>query len=118
MTNHFWGKYAEFLARCLFRAKGYSILETNYVTGKGTHAGEIDFIARKHTQLVFVEVKKRKNLDDAAYAIKEKQQERIVKGAEAFLKKHPFCQNDEMRFDVVLVELPFKIKHIKNAWQF
>ena len=52
MNHNFLGKYAEFLAKCLFVAKGYSILSSNYVTGKGTHAGEIDFVAKKKNLIV------------------------------------------------------------------
>ncbi|MDD4556049.1 MAG: YraN family protein [Alphaproteobacteria bacterium] len=116
MTNNFSGKYAEFLARLLFRFKGFSILQKNYKTGKGTHAGEIDFIAKKGKLIVFVEVKKRKTLEDASYAIKEAQQQRITNGAKAFLKHNPCYQNCDCRFDAVLVKLPLSIKHLKNAW--
>ena len=117
MNHNFLGKYAEFLAKCLFVAKGYSILSSNYVTGKGPHAGEIDFVAKKKNLIVFVEVKKRKTIELASYAIKETQKQRIINGANAFLKKHPAYQEYDCRFDAVLVELPFKIEHIKNAWQ-
>lgn len=116
MKNNTSGHLAEFMARCLFRLKGYRILAANYVTGKGTHAGEIDFIAKRGKTIVFVEVKKRQSLENAAYAISEHQQQRIVNAAQAFLKKHPFYQNYNMRFDAVLVKLPFKIYHLPNAW--
>lgn len=117
MNHNFLGKYAEFLACCLFVAKGYSILSTNYITGRGTHAGEIDFIAKKKNLIVFVEVKKRKSLEDASYAITEHQKQRITNGAKAFLKRHPAYEGYDCRFDAVLVKLPFKIEHLKNAWE-
>ena len=57
MNNNNSGKLAEFLARMLMRCKGYRIICGNYVTGKGTRAGEIDFIARRGKTIAFVEVK-------------------------------------------------------------
>lgn len=116
MNNYHSGHWAEFLARNLFRLKGYRILASNYITGKGTNAGEVDFVARKGKTLVFVEVKKRSTLEKAAYALSELQKQRIRKGAEAFLKKHPqYCSHD-IRFDAVLVKLPCSILHLKNAF--
>lgn len=116
MNNNNSGKLAEFLARMLMRCKGYRIICGNYVTGKGTHAGEIDFIARRGKTIAFVEVKKRQNLEKAAYAISEQQKRRIINGAQAFLTKHPQYAGYDMRFDAVLVKLPFSLKHIPNAW--
>lgn len=116
MNNYHSGHWAEFLARNLFRLKGYRIVAANYITGKGTLAGELDFVARKGKTLVFVEVKKRSSLENAAYAISEMQKIRIRKGAEAFLKKHPQFYAFDIRFDVVLVKLPFSFLHLKNAF--
>ena len=50
MNNNLSGKISELLARSMFRLKGYKILAKNYVTGKGTHAGEVDFIANYSIQ--------------------------------------------------------------------
>lgn len=116
MNHNQSGHMAEFIARSLFRLKGYRIIAQNYITGKGTFAGEVDFIARKGKKIVFVEVKKRADLETAAYAISEKQKQRISNAAKAFLKKNPHYQNYDIRFDAVLVELPLKIQHIPNAW--
>ena len=110
------GKLAEFLARLWLRCHGYRILAANYRTGRGTHAGEIDIIALRRNTIIFVEVKKRSGLDKAAYAIRPAQQQRIIRGAEAFLQKHPAYQNCDIRFDAVLVSFPLWIRHIKNAW--
>lgn len=112
------GKLAEFFARNLFRAKGYKVVAANYVTGRGTGAGEVDFIAVKKNLIVFVEVKKRKTLEDAAHAILPAQQKRIWNGAVAFLQKNPNYQNFDTRFDVVLVSSPLKYYHLEDAWRF
>lgn len=114
--NH-GGKFAEFLARFYMRLKGYKIVATNVKVGRGTTAGEVDFVALKGHTLVFVEVKKRQNLDVARYAILPQQQKRIVTAAKVFLQNNRQYQNYDVRFDAVLVKLPFTIEHIRNAWQ-
>ena len=97
------GHWAEFLARLLFRLKGYRIVAVNYVTGRGTNAGEVDFVACRQNVIVFVEVKQRSSLEKAAYAVKPRQQRRIWRAAEAFLQKHPQYAAFDVRFDAVTV---------------
>lgn len=110
------GRRAEFLARWFYRFHGYRILHKNYVTGRGTTAGEVDFIACRGKTLVFVEVKERQNIENAVYAIKARQQQRIVNAAQYFLQSHPRYQGYAVRFDAVFASLPFKIKVVHNAW--
>jgi len=110
------GRLAELLARMYLRLQGYSIVSKNHITGRGTKAGELDIIAKRGHTIAFVEVKKRKTLEDASYAISENQKQRIRRGSEAFLQKHPEYQNCDIRYDAILVKLPFTIKHIKSAW--
>ncbi|MDR1693708.1 MAG: YraN family protein [Lactobacillaceae bacterium] len=117
MNNNKSGRYSEFLARTLLFLKGYKILVCNFKTGNGTHAGEIDFIAQKGRTIVFVEVKKRKNIDTAAYSISDNQKHRIINGAKSFLKRNSRYENYDKRFDAILVMFPFYIKHIQNAWE-
>lgn len=116
MNSYTKGKIAEFLARMYMRLHGFSIVEQNYVSGRGTTAGEIDFIAKRGKLLVFAEVKQRSSLDNAAYAIKPMQQQRLIRGAKNFLKNHPQYAGYDIRFDAVLVTLPFSIRRISNAW--
>lgn len=116
MKNNQSGIWAEFLARTLFFFKGYRIVAKNYVTGKGTTAGEIDFIAKKSKTIIFVEVKKRKTIENASYAISTTQQQRIINGAKSFIAKNQKYKDFDLRFDAVLVKLPCKIVHIKSAW--
>ena len=116
MNNYTRGKYAEFLARCYMRLHGFGIVAKNYVSGRGTTAGEIDFIAKRGNLLVFVEVKQRTTLDNAAYAISRTQQHRLIRGVKNFIKNHLQYRNCDLRFDAVLIKLPFSIRHIENAW--
>ena len=115
--RHNHGFWAEFLARTLFRLKGYKIIAQNYVSKeRKAGAGEIDFIALKHNTIVFVEVKKRQNIEKALYAIMPRQQQRIINGAKVFLQKHQQYDNYDMRFDAVLVYFPLHIKHLENVF--
>lgn len=116
MNNKQGGKLAEFMAMIYLLCKGYLPIAKNYVTGRGTHAGEVDLIVKKGRMIVFVEVKKRGDLERAAYAITEKQKQRIIRGAEVFLKKHPRYDDCAVRFDAVLVEFPLNIRHLPHAW--
>ena len=60
-------------------------------------------MARRRGTLVFVEVKARERLDDAAEAVIVRQQRRIIAAAQAWLASHPDDVNCDIRFDVVLV---------------
>lgn len=53
------GSLGEELGCRYLRDKGYKILETNYCNVYGKRLGEVDIIARKGEELVFVEVKSR-----------------------------------------------------------
>lgn len=116
MSNDKSGKIAEFAARMFLRLKGYRVVAKNFKAGNNMNIGEVDFVAQKHNCLVFVEVKKRSCLEKAAYAVSRKQQLRIIRGAEFFLKTHKKYRFYDIRFDVVLIAFPLKIKHLKNAW--
>ena len=78
--------------------------------------GEIDIVARRRGTLVFVEVKARDRLDEAAEAVTARQKNRIIAAAQAWLSRHPEEVLSPMRFDVVLVA-PGKIpRHIAGAF--
>lgn len=53
------GSLGEELGCRYLRQKGYKILETNYCNASGRRLGEIDIVAEKGKELVFVEVKTR-----------------------------------------------------------
>ncbi len=64
--------------------------------------------------LVFIEVKARKSMIDAAYAVAPRQQARLLEAAEALLAWHPDWMRPNMRFDVALV-CGGRIAHIEDA---
>lgn len=116
MTNKLNGRFGELAACWYMRLHGYRIVCRNQVIGRGTTAGELDFVACKDKVLVFVEVKERKNIEHAMVAISKQQQKRIVMAAQVFLQRNPQYRDFDIRFDAVFVKLPFTIVHIKNAW--
>ena len=106
------GLSAESRAAAFLIAKGYRIVARRWKSP----VGEIDIIARRRSLLVFVEVKARERLDDAAEAVIARQQRRIVAAAEAWLATHPDDINSDMRFDVVLVAPKSIPRHIMAAF--
>lgn len=106
------GLSAESRAAAYLVAKGYRIMARRFRSG----VGEIDIIARRRNTIVFVEVKARANLDDAAYAVTAHQQARIVAAAEAWIAAHPQHAQSEFRFDAMLVA-PGKLpRHLTAAF--
>ena len=93
-----FGLSAESRAAAYLIAKGYRI------------------VARRRKTLVFVEVKARERLDDAAEAVIFRQQRRIIAAAEAWLAGHPDDITSEIRFDVVLVAPKSLPRHIMAAF--
>ncbi len=67
-----------------------------------TPVGEIDLVALRDKRLAFVEVKRRKTQDDAAWTLPTRQRRRIVRAAQYWLASHPEFAGYDMRFDVVL----------------
>jgi putative endonuclease len=106
------GLSAESRAAMLLIAKAYRILARRWKTP----FGEVDIVARRRRDLVFVEVKARATLDDAAEAVTERSKRRIVGAAEAWLADHPEDAKYFIRFDVILIA-PGKLpRHIVNAF--
>ena len=93
------GISAEGRAAALLMAKGYRILAKRF----RTPYGEIDLVARRRNLLAFVEVKARASLDDAAYAVTPRQQQRIINAAQAWLMTHPEHAGYDLRFDAMLI---------------
>jgi putative endonuclease len=106
------GISAESRAAAFLIAKGYRILARRY----RTRVGEIDIIARRRKLLVFVEVKARERLDDAAWSVTDRQRARIVAAAEAWLAANSDRAIEDIRFDAMLVS-PGRIpRHIPAAF--
>ena len=106
------GISAESRAAALLIAKGFRILARRWKSP----VGEIDIIARRRSLLVFVEVKARERLDDAAWSVTDRQRARIVAAAEIWLATHADDRVRDIRFDAMLVA-PGRIpQHIPAAF--
>jgi putative endonuclease len=107
------GLSAESRAAALLVAKGYRIVARRF----RSPVGEVDIVARRGRLLVFVEVKARARLDDAAEAVLPRQQRRIAAAAAIWLAHNPDDGEGDIRFDVVLVA-PGRIpRHIPAAFE-
>jgi len=107
------GLSAESRAAAFLIAKGYRIVARRF----RTPVGEIDIVARRRNVLVFVEVKARMRLDDAAEAVTDRGKRRIVAAAEAWLAQNPDDVTRDMRFDAVLVAPGKMPRHIPAAFE-
>jgi putative endonuclease len=106
------GISAESRAAAFLIAKGFRILARRWKSP----VGEIDIIARRRSLLVFVEVKARETIDDAAWAVSERQRARIIAAAEAWLAQHQDDRIRDIRLDVMLVA-PGRIpRHLPAAF--
>src|SRR5438132_1699494 len=106
------GLSAESRAAAYLMAKGYRILAKRF----RTPYGEIDIVARRRNLLVFVEVKARATLDEAAFAVTPRQQGRIIDAAQAWLMAHPEHADFEMRFDAMLIAPRHLPRHLLAAF--
>lgn len=107
-----FGLWGEDLACAYLRLKGYKILMRNHRTG----FGEIDIIATKRKTLIFIEVKSRRHLEDALFALSPFQQKRILNAAKSFLSVNPRYCEQEIRFDFLAISTSRWPQHLKNAW--
>ena len=109
------GKLGEKMAAELLRKKGYNILAQNYFFGKA----EVDIVAGKDNQLIFVEVKTRQSsyLSDPEYTVSMKKQKQVIKAADAYVKEHDL--DFESRFDIITVIVNkeyTKVDHLEDAF--
>ena len=114
------GPWGEALAADYLRRKRYQIVACNYKT----RFGEIDLIAQNRKEIVFVEVKLRKDdhFVQAREYVGHQKQNRIRTTAEIWLQSNP--TELQPRFDVIEIYAPEgmqtfwpKIVHLEDAFQ-
>ncbi len=106
------GLWAEWYAALWLCIKGYSVLFRRYKT----KAGEIDLIASRGKELVFIEVKAHGTYNKGASAILPSAKGRIFRTAQLFIASSPKWSGMDVRFDAIIVHNLFIITHITNAW--
>lgn len=107
------GISAESQAAAWLVGQGFRILTRRFRCA----AGEIDIVAGKRLLIVFVEVKARPSLDEAAWSVTERQRARIAAAAEIWLAKNPQAQFRDLRFDAILIAPGQKPRHIPGAFE-
>ena len=110
------GKLGEQLARDFLIAKGYQILEQNWVCGHK----EIDIIAMDGKELVIVEVRARRVqcLIDPEETVDKYKQRFLIWAAEAYIERNNL--DVDVRFDIVAIVIDknneHRIEHIEDAF--
>jgi putative endonuclease len=113
-----FGDFGERVAASHLEAKGYTILERNFHRPEG----EIDLIASRGRNLVFIEVKSRSSRvmgtpEDAV--VDPRKQAHIRAAAAVYIQEHPEAP-PEHRIDVVAIELDhrgrvIRVEQVENA---
>jgi putative endonuclease len=106
------GLFAEAFAAFLLRLKGHRILARRYKTP----VGEIDLVALKGRRLALVEVKQRRTVEDASWALPTRARRRIVRAAQYWFSSHPDFAGYDLAFDVVLAAPWAWPRYIANAF--
>lgn len=106
------GHVSEYVAALYLAAKGFRIRAIRY----RTRLGEIDIIAQRGDLVVCVEVKARRNVDSAVFAVTGTAQRRIRAASEFWLSRQPDGHRLSLRYDIVAV-LPWRLpKHLPDAF--
>ncbi len=116
---HQAGRLAEAQVARHYAARGMTVLATRW-RGRG---GEIDLILRdgeggadgRGAGLVFVEVKKARDLAAAAQRLRPAQMARLQAAAAEFLGGQPAGLDTPARIDVALVDAQGRVEVIENA---
>ena len=107
------GVLGEIRAEQYLVQKGYTILESNYVSP----GSEIDLIATDGRVIAFVEVKMRSgSFASGREAVTKAKQKRICKGA-LYYMMHSGLMNRQARFDVIEIQGE-RVTHIENAFAY
>jgi putative endonuclease len=112
-----FGDFGERVAASHLEAKGYQILERNW----STREGEIDLIASRGGDLIFVEVRSRqgRSMGTPEESITGRKAQHLRAAALAYTQQHPDAPAN-LRIDAVVIELDAKgrvlrVEQIENA---
>ncbi|CAN7679105.1 YraN family protein [Bosea sp. LjRoot237] len=107
------GRRSEWLAVAFLTLKGYRLLQRRF-GGKG---GEIDLIMVRGDDIVFVEVKARASLDDAAMAITADKRRLIEARIRQWLARNPWAMQRNLRADAVFLA-PWRLpRHVPRVFE-
>ena len=106
------GHVAEYLAAAFLMLKGYRILAIRH----RTKLGEIDIVARKGDLAVFVEVKSRRDAQEAIDAVSFSSQRRIRAASDLWLARQPDFALLSQRYDIVAMLPGHWPQHFPDAF--
>jgi putative endonuclease len=110
------GHAAETVACRYLEDKGFALIARNYRCA----FGEIDLIMRDGETLVFVEVRRRRNVDfgTPAETVGPRKQQRLRATAEHYLQRHAALSQKPCRFDIVALtdDRSVDIEWLPNAF--
>lgn len=109
------GKNGEDIAIEYLEKKGYTIIERNFYCSQG----EIDIIAKDKKEIVFIEVKTRRNYNYglASEAVNRQKKKHLIESIKYYIYRNKI-ENTYIRIDVIEVYIKNKkayINHIEQA---
>ncbi|RFZ83227.1 YraN family protein [Mucilaginibacter terrenus] len=115
-THNDLGRRGEALAKAHLEASGYEIMDENWTFGKA----EVDLIAYKDRNIIFVEVKARSGtgFGQPEDFVDARKQRLLVEAADEYI--YLMNHQGEVRFDIISVLFDrnnnYKLKHIEDAF--
>ena len=110
------GPIGETIAAVYLSRRGYHVLDRNVRTRRG----EVDLVAQRGDELVFVEVKswRRVPLEGLEHAVNRRKQQRIIAVARSYAARNAArCRGLRQRFDVILVRGGEVAHHVEGAFE-
>ncbi|HEX5430031.1 MAG TPA: YraN family protein [Patescibacteria group bacterium] len=101
------GQQGEMLVAKHYENLGFRILDRNFIFPKGKQTGELDLVALKDGELVFVEVKTRSSAKFGGpfESVDLGKQRKLVKMTKLYLQLHPELRDKNYRIDVAAVDI-------------
>lgn len=111
-----YGKEGEEIAAKYLQEDGYKIIERNFLCKRG----EIDIIALKYEQIVFIEVKTRTSIKYGlpSEAVTKEKLKHLYRAAEYYLVTRNLYNKIDTRIDVIEVyknKDNYKLNHLKQV---
>jgi putative endonuclease len=113
LARQSFGQAGEDHAAETYRSRGAGVIARR----QRLAGAEIDLIAEDSGVIVFAEVKSRRTLEDAAFALDPRQSRRLMRAAEVWLDRNG-RQGADIRFDAVLIDRSGNTRILENAFAF
>ncbi len=108
--NYAAGLFAEEKVASYLKKLDWNILNQRY----RCPFGEIDLIAQRADYILFVEVKKRKTLRKALFALTNRQKQRLINSANYYLETYNMNNINNVQFDYIILDSQNRIEHLEN----